>query len=146
MWTEAAAWLARYDEVVVTARGRDGYPISVRQDTRCYDAGTGTMPVHLPDVLYPVAGAANLLCHEHDESLWNLRAIHLRGRLERRGADWTFVSTEFNRPPRLAFWRLSRRMRASSRRYLARRGLATPEVNWSAVAEIWDEVRGRRST
>lgn len=145
MWAEAAKWLATYQEVVVTAQGLDGYPFSVRQDARRYDAATGTMVVELPDVLHPGIGAANLLCHEHDESLWNLRAIHLQGTLERRGSDWVFVSSAFTRPPRLALWRLSRRMRASSRRYLLKRGLGEPEVNWTAIKQIWSEVRESKS-
>lgn len=141
MWAEAAKWLAKYPEVVVTALDADGYPVSVRQSGSRYDPGTGELPVALPDALRPASGAANLLCHKHDESLQNLSSIQIRGTLDRRDDEWVFVSSAFTPPPRFALWHLSKRMRVSARRYLAKRQLAAPEVNWAAIAEIWREVR-----
>ena len=73
----------------------------VRQAGLAWDAASGTMPVKLPDVLGPVAGPASLLCHFHDENLWNLRSVLVKGRLERRGDAWVFVGTSFDPPSML---------------------------------------------
>ena len=58
----------------------------------------------MPETLGAVAGPANLLCHYHDEKLWNLNAIQIRGRLEKRGGDWVFVTTKFTPPSRWPLW------------------------------------------
>ena len=38
----------------------------------------------------------------HDEKLWKLNAIQVKGRLENRDGAWVFVSTTFKAPSRLA--------------------------------------------
>lgn len=140
MWHQAAKELDRFPEVVVTAVSTDGYPISVRQTSRSYDERTGEMAVSIPANLSAVPGQAILLAHQHDEKLWNLNAIQIKGRLERRGADWVFVSTSFNNPPSFGeftrLWQLQRTLRRSADRYLAKRGLACPEVNWAAIKHL----------
>jgi hypothetical protein len=140
MWNEAAAWLAKYPEAVVTALDAQGYPYSIRASTSGYDAATGELAVVLPDEIAPNNSAANLLCHRHDESLWNLSVIHLKGVLDRRAGNWVFITTAFKRPPRFVLLDLAMRMRSASRRYLAGRQIAVPEVNWFAVEEIWRNV------
>jgi hypothetical protein len=144
MWNEAAGWLAKYPEVVVSALDVDGYPFSTRQSSERYDAATGVLPVALPEVIRPSGGAANLLCHSHDESLWNLSAVHVRGTLKRTGDTWVFVSSAFAPPQRLALWHLSTRMRSASRRYRAQRPQQAADVNWTAIAQIWKEIRARQ--
>ena len=67
MWAEAAKWLNKFDEAVLTVLDSDGYPGSVRVDPRAYDAATGELPSAVPDALRAVEGPANLLCHYHDE-------------------------------------------------------------------------------
>lgn len=146
MWAEAATWIAKFPDVVLTGLDADGYPFSIRQSGSAYDARTGTLRVAPPDALRPAAGPANLLAHRHDESLRILGSIQIRGTLDRRDGDWVFVSSAFTPPPRFGTWALSRRMRATARRYLAKRGLDTPAVNWAAIAEIWEHVRARQST
>ena len=95
MWAEAAKALGTFPEAVVTAVDADGYPVSVRQAAPRYDADTGHMLVAWPEHVAVTEGPANLLCHYHDEKLWNIRALQIKGRLERRGNDWIFVSTAF---------------------------------------------------
>ena len=74
---------------------------------------SGSMPGHMtpqranclrrvPDALRAVEGPANLLCHYHDEKLWKLNAIQIKGRVENRDGAWVFVSTTFNAPSKLA--------------------------------------------
>ena len=99
MWDEAAKWLNKFDEVVLTVLDTDGYPASVRADSHAYDPATGELPAAVPDALRVVEGPASLLCHCHDEKLWKLNAIQVKGRLENRDGAWVFVSTHSKRRP-----------------------------------------------
>jgi hypothetical protein len=143
VWSEAAKELAGFEEAVLTALDPAGYPVSVRQKAPCYDPATGEFTVAWPSGLSVAEGPATVLCHSHDENLWNIRQMQVKGRLERRADQWVFTSTEFRRPPRsqlTTFWRMSRDMRTAGRRYLDRRGLELPTVNWKALQAL------RRST
>ncbi|MEV3900747.1 hypothetical protein AB0K11_00330 [Mycobacterium sp. NPDC050551] len=144
MWSEAAKALRRYDEAVLTAIDTQGYPFSVRVRTADYDPTTGVLTAELPTALAPAAGPANLLCHFHDDKMWNIRTLHVRGRLERRDDAWDFVSTAFTAPSRLAPLAMIRNANASARRYLARRGLDRPAVDWAAVKEMQRRVDEQR--
>ena len=104
MWAEAAKWLNKFPEAVLTGIDHDGYPVSVRVPTGAYDSATGELPVSLPDAVDGAEGPANLLCHSHDEKLWNLADDHgQRGprearrrmdlpdrKLRRRHRSWLF--------------------------------------------------------
>ena len=136
MWAEAAKWLGKFDEAVLTVLDADGYPASVRVDTRTYDATTGKLPAALPDVMRPVEGPANVLCHYHDEKMWNIKAIQIKGRLEKHNGGWVFASTSFNAPTKFAMVSALRSASTRAQKYLDRRGLKRPEVNWVAVNEI----------
>jgi hypothetical protein len=133
---DAAKWLGKFDEAVLTVLDADGYPASVRVDTRTYDAATGRLPAELPDVLRAVEGPANLLCHYHDEKMWKLKAIQVKGRLEKRDDEWDFVTTAFSPPSKLAVVAFLKGTRTAAQKYLDKRGLERPEVNWVAVNEI----------
>jgi hypothetical protein len=138
VWAEAAKWLAKFPDTVITALDAEGYPVSVRQVAPRYDATNGLLVVEVPDALRITEGPANLLCHSHDEELWSLNAIHIKGRLEYQSA-WLFVTTAFTPPPRWALiglWQFARSGRAAARRYLDWRGLGRPVVNWDAVHEL----------
>ena len=102
MWTEAAKWLGKFDGAVLTMLDADGYPASVRVDSAAYDAGTGELLANLPSELHIVDGPANLLCHYHDEKLWKLNMISIKGRVENRDGAWVFATTAFNAPGKLA--------------------------------------------
>jgi hypothetical protein len=144
VWAEAAKWLGKFDEAVLTVLDADGYPVSVRVGALTYDAATGKLPAALPDVLRAVEGPANLLCHYHDEKMWKLKAIQVRGRLEKRNGEWDFVSTSFKAPPKLALLSFLKDIRTSAQKYLDKRGLERPEVNWAAVKEIKRRISDAR--
>jgi hypothetical protein len=139
MWSEAAKRLAGYDEAVVTAVDPAGYPVSIRQAAPCYEPGTGEFTVEWPSLLAVTEGPATVLCHSHDEKLWNIKQLQIKGRLERRAGQWVFVSTELRPSPASQlgiFLRLARDMRKSGKRYLDRRGLEKPKVNWEALKAL----------
>jgi hypothetical protein len=133
---EAAKWLGKFDEAVLTVLDADGYPTSIRVDTSTYDGATGRLPVAMPDVVRAVEGPANLLCHYHDEKLWKLKALHVKGRLEKRDGEWDFVTTGFKPPSKLELFAFLKGSGISAKKYLDKRGLSRPEVNWDSVNEI----------
>jgi hypothetical protein len=143
VWSEAAKELAKFQEAVLTALDPAGYPVSVRQMAPRYDPATGEFTVAWPSGLSVSEGPATVLCHSHDEELRNIKQMQIKGRLERRADQWIFISTAFRQPPGSqlgVLWRLAHDMRRAGRRYLDRRGLEMPTVNWKALRAL------RRST
>ena len=143
MWAEAAKWLNKFDEAVLTVLDSDGYPGSVRVDARAYDPVTGELPSAVPDALRAVEGPANLLCHYHDEKLWKLNAITIKGRLENRNGSWVFATTSFNAPSKLAMLSFIKGVRSAGQKYLDKRGLDRPEVDWAAAKEIQRRAKAK---
>ena len=143
MWTEAAKWLGKFDGAVLTTLDADGYPASVRVDSRAYDAATGELAATLPGALHIVDGPANLLCHYHDEKLWKLNAISIKGRLENRNGSWVFASTAFNAPSKLALLSFIKGVRTAAQKYLDKLGLDRPDVDWAAVKEVQRRAKAK---
>jgi hypothetical protein len=144
VWAEAAKWLGKFDEAVLTGVDADGYPVSVRANPGDYDATAGTLPVAFPSALHVIEGPANVLAHSHDEKMWHLNMIQVKGRLERRGDSWVFQSTKFDAPAKLAFVQFLRSNSTAAQKYLDKRGLPRPAVNWSAVKEIQRRAKPSR--
>ena len=62
MWDEAAKWLDKFPEAVLTAIDRDGYPVSYRVSTSAYNTASGELSVPPPPGPVDVAeGPASLL-------------------------------------------------------------------------------------
>jgi hypothetical protein len=91
--------------------------------------------------LLPAEGPAGLLCHYHDEKLWGLQFVHVAGRAERRGGRWVFVSTKLMPPPKGGFLGFARSMSRTTTKYLAKRRLERPAVDWSSIKEFSAERR-----
>ncbi|HEU0025506.1 MAG TPA: hypothetical protein VFQ25_00180 [Ktedonobacterales bacterium] len=141
-WERLTSQLARYESAVLNGPDRDGYPYSVR----CHpqpDAATRTLL--LSDVTAPLReGPASLLCHWHDERLWNQRSFVARGQLARNGAGWRFTPTQLivgldNGP--ITQGRLFMHARGVAARYLAKRGLPRPIIPWAEVIRIKHEAQ-----
>ncbi len=138
MWAKAAKAVAGFSEGVVTAFDSHGMPISVRQLSLPYDATSGRMAVTIPDALDATAGPASLVCHFHDDAMWNMRAIQLKGRIERDGASWVFVTTSFTPPSMIA---MIRGIHRSANQYLAKRNLPRPKVAFDVIDRLWEQVK-----
>ena len=143
MSAEAAEWLNKFDEAVLTVLDSDGYPASIRVDPHAYDATTGELPTTMPDALRAVEGPARLLCHSHDEKLWSLQMIDLRGHVEKRQDAWAFVVDDFQPPSKLAFLSFIGGARKAGKKYLEKRGLERPPVNWVAIKEVQRRAKRR---
>ena len=142
MWGEAAKWLGKFDEAVLTVTDADGYPASLRVDPRSYHAASGELAVPVPDALRTVEGPANMMCHSHDEKLWSLQLFVIKGRLAHRGGSWVFCTERFDPPSKVAFVTFIRNVRRAGQRYLDKRGLARPVVNWAAIKDIQRRAKG----
>jgi hypothetical protein len=139
VWSAAAQEVAKFPEAVLTALDPSGYPVSVRQVAPHYDPASGEFTARWPPDLPVTEGPAMVLCHYHDENLWNIKQLQIKGRLERRADQWVFTSTDLRRPPRsqlTLFWHMARDMRRAGRRYVDRRGLEMPTLNFEALQAL----------
>jgi hypothetical protein len=133
--------LPDFDSAVLTAFDEQGVPtlLRVRPSADPMDR-TFTFVTDAP--LRP--GKASLLCHSHDEELWNLRSFVVTGDLTGSGAAWTLRPDRFVAGPDklgpLAMIKMIRELRSTARRYLERRGLSRPEIPWREIHELYDEL------
>ncbi len=90
-----------------------------------------------------VPGAASLLVHRHDEHLDGMRNALVRGELRRDRDRWVLVPNRVVEPmgngQRGGALRVLRDARRSTNRYLERRGLARPRIEWDRFRELFGE-------
>ena len=94
MWDEIVRLLPDFEDAVLTGLDAEGYPYSVRVRPRVDPTGRAIgvpLPAHAP----VQDGPASLLCHAHDEDLWNLRSFLVRGVLRREEGIWAFEPRAF---------------------------------------------------
>ncbi len=143
---EIARYLPEFPSAVLSGLDAEGYPYSVR----CRPApGSSTV---VPRLVLPTEtaiepGPASLLCHSHDERLWNLRSFLVRGRLEQVGNGRTFVSERFvpgggiGGP--LGTAKAFVGMRRTATRYLHKRGLSRPPIPWDEIEALKGKAQRR---
>lgn len=136
MWDELTTLLTGFPTAVLTGIDDDDQPASVRV-TPTPDHTTGVLRGPLPPGLGLRPGPASLLCHHHDEHLWNLRSFLIRGHLDTTTDQWvltplTVTSGQgFGGPLGDARTFLAARRRAT--RYLHRRNLTSPPIPWDEI-------------
>jgi hypothetical protein len=147
MWNEIVRHLGDFPTAVLTAVDDTGYPFSLRCRPEPEDA-TQTLRFQLPEGAKIRVGPAGLLCHRHDEQLWNLKSFFLRGELERDEQSWILHPRGFvpgaGIDGLIGLWRFVRAGRRRTRRYLEKRSLARPEVPWEQIQAMWKEVEKGR--
>lgn len=150
MWNDILQHLPDFGSVVLTGVDAEGYPFSVRCRPRT-DEGARVLRAQLPEYVSVRPGRASLLCHEHDENLWNLKSFLVRGDLRNDGREWNFYPKTF--VPGVAVGGLMGMVRfvigsrETTNRYLRKRGLARPVVPWKEINAIKDRTRrGIRSS
>ena len=62
--------------------------------------------------------------------------VAIKGKLENSSGEWIFCSEAFDPPSRLAFVDFIRGTRTSGQKYLDKRDLDRPKVDWAAVKEV----------
>jgi hypothetical protein len=141
--------LSKFPEAVLTGLDTRGDPFSVRVSTRNYDAATGELPMALPDALEADESRANILCHYHDDKMWHLDTAQVKGELRRQGDGWVFISEKFTPQSRwqaVSFLSFLKGARTAAQKYLDKRGLTRPAVNWAAVEELRRRAVQQRTT
>ncbi len=140
MWAEITDHLYGFESAVLSGLDEAGYPFSVRCRPFPDKSGAEVLTVWLSPGTPIRPGPASLLCHSHDENLWNLKSFLVRGELGRDARGWKFHPQRFipgagigGPASMLRFLVGSRR---TARRYLERRGLPRPRVPWEEIIAI----------
>lgn len=150
MWDELVRLLPSFESAVLTGLDAEGYPYSVRCKPWT-DSSERVLKVRLPAYASVQVGPASLLCHSHDENLWNLRSFLVRGTLVREGSEWTFEPQRYvpgaGVEGLIGMVNFVTGSRRNTNRYLKKRGLSRPRIPWKAINEIKAQVqRERRSS
>lgn len=147
MWAELRRNLRGFSSPVLTGVDSDGYPISIRCALEP-DQTEQVLRLSLPAWTRIRPGPASLLCHGHNDLLWDLRSFMVRGTLEPAGGEtWVFRSTRI--VPGIAIGgipgmvRFALAKRRVARRYLERRGLSRPRIDWAQLKAL--QARARQS-
>jgi hypothetical protein len=145
MWPEVRRHLRGFSNPVLTGVDADGYPLSIRCAPEIDEAQQG-LRVSVPAWTRMPPGAASLLCHRHNQLLWNIRSFMVRGTLEPVGGEsWLLRPTRF--VPGIGngglAWmvRFAIAKRRAARRYLERRGLARPRIDWAQLKAVQARAR-----
>jgi len=142
MWADLVKRLARYPSAVLTGLDGAGYPFSLR----CVpepDSARQVLRLALPDYANLQAGPASLLCHDHDDQLWNQTNVVVRGALEQAEGAWLFRPAQLleGAGAGMSMLRQLRDGRRAAGRYLAKRGLARPRIPWDQLKAIMARAR-----
>jgi hypothetical protein len=137
MWAEITGHLYEFESAVLSGLDEAGYPFSVRCRPYPDASGTEALKIWLPPGTPVRPGPASLLCHSHDENLWNLKSFLVRGALVKDAGGWSFEPCRFipgmgigGLPAMIRFF-ISSRRKAS--RYLKERNLARPSIPWDEI-------------
>ncbi|MFD4505884.1 pyridoxamine 5'-phosphate oxidase family protein [Streptomyces sp. NPDC058457] len=139
-----AAQLARFPTAVLAARDASGAPVLAR--TRPVPTGEG-FAVDVPADCPAAPGPAALLVHRHDERLNHMQNALVRGELRESGSGLLLVPAKVVEP--MGSGRVSdavsvlRSTRRATDRYLRRRGLTRPQVDWREFRALAQEARRR---
>jgi len=145
MWAEVQRHLREFSSPILTGVDGDGYPVSIRCAPEL-DEAQRVLRVSLPGWTRIRKGPASLLCHGHNDLLWNLRSFLVRGTLEPAGGEtWLFRPARFVPGVGIAglagMVRFALAKRRTARRYLQRRGLARPRIDWMLLKAMQARAR-----
>ncbi len=145
---EIARYLPAFQTAVLSGLDTEGYPYSVRCRP-VLDRSMGIWRLDLPMDTTIQPGPASLLCHSHNERLWNLKSFLVRGRLQRDEGGSTFVSERFVPGGGIGGVRGLVRamidMRRNAAGYLQKRGLARPRIPWDEIEAVKNQAQQRRA-
>lgn len=146
MWNEIVRTIAKYESAVLTFVDSNGFPLSVRCVPEI-DGSRQVIRVTLPPDITAQPGPASLMSHYHNDQLWNLRGYNVVGELERgeegsnRWGLWPrkIISGMDSNP--LGSLRLIRNARRAAQRYLDKRNLPRPTIDWAGIKRLHTEAR-----
>jgi hypothetical protein len=142
MWAKLVKDLAHYPKAVLNVVDADGYPFSVRVSFEV-DNSAQVLWLDIPVSASVQAGPASLLCHYHDEFLWNQTNFVVRGTLENRGHEWRFIpaSVTPGAGKSMNTFKLLINGRRTADAYLKKRNLPRPQIPWDQLAAVKNSVK-----
>jgi hypothetical protein len=133
MWDNVKHQVKSFASAVLIMRDATGYPVSVR--TPCViDDQRQELGVTVPATVDAHAGPASLLLHAHNEQLWDLRIVVVRGELVRNGDAWIFRPLPLTSDP--SAFRMILNCRKAAKAYVRKRGLDRPAIPWARLKAI----------
>jgi hypothetical protein len=137
-YAATARRLPGFTSAVLAGYDAAGLPTLVR--VRPAAAG-GVLSFDVPPGEEPAPGRAALLCHSHDERLWNLQSFVVAGDLAGAGATWRLTPARYipgggDTTGPLAVIAELRKLRRTAAGYLDRRGLARPSIPWREYDDV----------
>jgi len=147
MWNDIVTQLAKFPNAVLTAVDPDGYPFSIRCTPQVdSDHQVLRIPHNEDTRLQP--GPAGLLCHYHNDLLWDLKSFQILGRLEEIDGTWIFHPERFT-PGAGLLGPIDQtkglfKARADAKKYLQKRGLPRPKVAWDEIKQVKAEAKNGR--
>lgn len=148
MWNEIVTHLKKFPTAVLTGIDADGYPFSIRCTPQVDEAGKRLNILRSADV--PIqSGPAGLLCHSHNEELWDLKSFLVLGSLEQDEQSWVLTPRRFipggGLQGRVAEMKWAFTARANSGKYLKKRSLPRPEVPWDEYKALVAEIKNKEN-
>ena len=144
MWADLVKRLKSFPSAVLTGLDAEGYPFSFRCIPQP-DPSKEVLLVQIPPQAAIQPGPAGLLCHSHDEQLWNLKGFGVHGTLAQRDDKWVFTPRRLmvgtGGGGLLGYMRQIRNARRTAQQYLERRGLPRPKVDWDGMKALWAEAK-----
>jgi hypothetical protein len=142
MWTEIEKNLPQFETAVLNVPDQDGYPYSVRCRAEL-DRPAGILRLDLAEEANIQPGPASLLCHRHDEELWNQKIFLLRGKLEGVEGGLVFRPEKFipsiGTGGAAGVVRMLTGARRATMAYLKKRGMARPSIPWAEIEAVKEE-------
>lgn len=143
MWNEIVSNLANFSSAVLTGIDEDGYPFSIRCHPRI-DQERQALRIQLTDNTHIQPGAAGLLCHSHDDLLWNLKSFLVTGHLQRDQNGWVFQPAKFipgdGLSGSIGEVKMLISCRNTANRYLKKRGLPRPKIPWTDLKSLREKA------
>lgn len=143
MWDDIIKNLADFPSAVLTGVDVYGYPFSVRCKPEP-DTTSKVLRVQIPDGTGIQLGPAGLLCHRHDELLWNPKSFIVLGTLEKDSKSWILRPRRFKLGASSKSWDMLKMIssgRRTAKRYLKKRGLPRPKIPWDETNALWAEAK-----
>lgn len=136
--------LAEYQSAVLTIVGIDRRPVSIRIVPSAAESHLDLG--ELPSWFNAAPGRAGLLCHRHDQNLWNQHSFIVGGDLVATdGGNWTLVPDRLviglGHGGLLGMLRMAAKARRRSIKYFQDRGQPVPIAPWEQLAAIKKGMR-----
>ncbi len=139
MWLEIARYLPEFPSGVLTAFDAAGLPCSQRVHPEL-DTASQVLRFQAAPGLDIQPGSACLLCHRHDDKLWNLKSFVVQGELARGESGWVLKPERFIPGMGIggaaSYIHFVTNGRKNTAAYLKKRGLPRPKVNWEQVLDL----------